>query len=386
MKIFIIYFSQIKIIVFHLQLRFKIETQFLPEGLNESKNIIEFTTFTKTYFMRKRILFVALFLVQISFPMIHEQTPNDFISKQTRINQPPYLISGDSIAIVAPAGILKNKQNMIQQAKELAENWGLKVVIGTQVFNQNNHFAGTDEERAVDFQKALDNKNIKAIWCARGGYGSVRVIDRLDFPKFKDNPKWIIGYSDVTVFHNHLHNLGFETLHAMMGTSMFFDTEETKESIETLRKALFGEKMSYEIPSSNWNIKGVAEGELIGGNLTIMTSVLGSNSELDTDGKILFIEEIGEYKYAIDRMLQSLKRAGYFTNLKGLIVGDMTNIKRNTTSWGSSIEQLVLNIVSECDFPVLFDFPAGHEPDNRALIMGRKVKIEVTDNLSKLTF
>ena len=336
--------------------------------------------------MRKRILFVALFLLQISFPVIHAQTPKDSISKQTRMNQPPYLISGDSIAIVAPAGILKNKQKLIQQAKELAENWGLKVVIGSQVFNQNNHFAGTDAERAIDFQKAIDNKNIKAIWCARGGYGSVRIIDRLDFTKFKKNPKWIIGYSDITVFHNHLHNLGFETLHAMMGTSMSFDQEQTQESIETLRKALFGEKISYEIPSSNSNIKGFAEGELIGGNLAIMSSMLGSNSELDTDGKILFVEEIGEYKYAIDRMFQSLKRAGYFNNLKGLIIGDMSNIKRNTTGWGSSIEQLILNVVSEYNFPVLFGFPAGHEPDNRALIMGRKVKIEVTDNLSKVTF
>lgn len=347
---------------------------------------MKLNTFTKTFFMVKRIHFVTFFIVLFSSIFINAQPQLDSISKTMTLVKPSYLKTGDSIAIVAPAGILNGKREAIEQAKVLAESWGLKVMLGEYVFEDNNHFAGTDVERAKDFQKALNNPNIKAIWCARGGYGSVRILDKLDFSKFKENPKWIIGYSDVTAFHNHIHNLGIETLHAMMGSSMIFDPKDTAESKETLRKALFGENLSYEIPPSKYNVVGDVEGELVGGNLTILLTMLGSDSQLNTDGKILFIEEIGEYKYHIDRMLQSLKRAGYFDNLKGMIVGDMTNVKKNTTIWGSSIEQLILDATIEYDFPILFGFPAGHEPDNRAMIMGRKVKMTVTETLSKVTF
>lgn len=334
---------------------------------------------------RKLIMVFALMLLT-TLPNF-SQEPKDTISrKEMTLVRPDYLKAGDSIAIVAPAGILNGKKEAIDQAKILAESWGLKVMIGDFVFEDNNHFAGTDKERAQDFQEALDNPNIKAIWCARGGYGSVRILDKLDFTKFKETPKWVIGYSDITALHSDIHNLGIETIHGIMGASMIFDPNDTVESKETLRKALFGEELSYDIPPSKYNVVGEVEGDLIGGNLTILLTMLGSDSQLKTDGKILFIEEIGEYKYHIDRMLQSLKRAGYFTNLKGLIVGDMTNIKKNTTVWGTSIEQLILDATSEFDFPILFGFPAGHEPDNRAMIMGRKVKMEVTDNLSKVTF
>lgn len=289
---------------------------------------------------------------------------------------PPYLKKGDTIAIVAPAGILKNRRAVISRAKVLVESWGLKVVYGKHVFNQNNHFAGTDDERCQDFQDALDNPNIKAIWSARGGYGSARILDKLDFTTFKKYPKWVIGYSDITAFHNHINTLGIETLHALMGSSLQDDKEDIPETIETFRKAIFGEGLEYEIPSSKYNRVGVVSGELVGGNITLLASMLGSPSQLTTDGKILFIEEIGEYKYEIDRMLQSLKRAGYFTKVKAVIVGDMTKIKKNTTPWGHPIEHLILQIVPK-DIPVLFDFPAGHEPDNRALIMGRKVELSV---------
>lgn len=335
---------------------------------------------------RKKLLATFLFILLSSLFSFSQQV-NDTISlKEMTLLKPSYLKAGDSIAIVAPAGILNGKREAINQAKVLAESWGLKVMMGDYVFEDNNHFAGTDQERTKDFQRALDNPNIKAIWCARGGYGSVRIIDKLDFSKFKENPKWIIGYSDVTAFHNHIHNLGIETLHAMMGSSMIFDPNETAESKETLRKALFGETLNYEFTSSDFSIIGEAEGELVGGNLTILLTMLGSDSQLNTEGKILFIEEIGEYKYHIDRMLQSLKRAGYFDKLKGIIVGDMTNIKKNTTVWGTSIERLILDATAEYDFPILFGFPAGHEPDNRAMIMGRKVKMSVTETLSKVTF
>ena len=308
---------------------------------------------------------------------------------QEKLITPSYLKAGDTIAIVAPAGILKpSRKAVVLQAKQLAESWGLYVVLGKNMFHQNNHFAGTDNERAADFQEALDNKNIKAIWAARGGYGSVRILDKLDFTKFKQNPKWIIGYSDITAFHNHIHNLGIETLHAMMATSLEEKPEEIIETISTFKKVLYGENLSYKIPLSKYNRTqnlDTIQGQIIGGNLAILTSMLGSNSQLNTDDKILFIEEIGEYKYAIDRMLQSLKRANYFTNVKAVVVGNMSLIKKNSTKWGSSIEQLILDAIP-VDIPVIFNFPAGHEADNRALIFGRKTKLNISKEHSTLSF
>jgi muramoyltetrapeptide carboxypeptidase len=311
---------------------------------------------------------------------------------QEKLITPPYLQKGDTIAIVAPAGILKNKQEIIEKAQLLAESWGLKVVLGKNLFNQNNHFSGTDTERGSDFQEALDNKNIKAIWAARGGYGSVRILDKLDFTKFMKKPKWVIGYSDITAFHNHIHNLGVESMHGMMGSSLGDELKDIKETVSSFKKALFGEDLSYTIPSSKYNRSGsllssvkTVEGQIIGGNLAILASMLGSESQLNTEGKILFIEEVGEYKYAIDRMLQSLKRAKYFTKVKAVVVGNMTKVKKNSTAWGSSIEQLILNVVPEI-VPVLFDFPAGHELDNRALIFGKKVELTINNQESSIIF
>ena len=342
-------------------------------------------TFTKMIYMKRRIKYIFVVLSLVSF-LSFGQTRIDSISKTMGLIQPKYLKKGDSIMIVASAGILINRNEIIDEAQKLAESWGLKVFIGDHVFNQNNHFAGMDEERASDFQKALDNPSIKAIWCARGGYGSGRILDKLDYTKFKVSPKWIIGYSDITAFHSHIHNLGFQTIHAMMATSLLFDSKETEQSVETFRKALFGEELSYKISSSGYNKIGESEGILVGGNLSILQNMLGSVSQLNTDGHILFIEEIGEYKYHIDRMLRGLKRAGYFNSCKGLIIGDISNIKKNTTVWGGSIEDLVLDVVSEFDFPVLFNFPAGHETDNRALIFGKSIKMNVKPTISEVIF
>jgi muramoyltetrapeptide carboxypeptidase len=333
--------------------------------------------------LKKICLFTALLLITFSTIIAQEKT--------NKLTTPPYLQEGDTIAIVAPAGILKNREDTIQKAKELAENWGLIVVLGSNLFNQNNHFSGTDNERVQDFQEALDNKNIKAIWSARGGYGSVRILDKLNFTEFIARPKWIIGYSDITAFHNHIHNLGIETMHGMMATSLEEIPEEILETKASFKKALFGEELKYSIPSSEDNRNAILnsgetlKGQLIGGNLSILTSMLGSNSQLLTAGKILFIEEIGEYKYSIDRMLQSLKRAGYFKKVKAVIVGDMSSIKKNSTQWGSTIEQLILDVIPE-NIPVLFDFPAGHEADNRALIFGRNVALEVDMENYSLVF
>ena len=326
---------------------------------------------------RNLLFFIFLFFV---FSTINAQ--NNLIS-------PPFLQKGDTIAILAPAGILKpSRKAVIIQAKELAESWGLKVVLGKNIFNQNNHFAGTDAQRCQDFQDALDNKNIKAIWTARGGYGSVRILDKLDFTTFKKHPKWVIGYSDITAFHNHIHNLGFETIHAMMATSLEEKPEEIFETIASFKNTLFGKQVFYTIPSSNYNrdlnSKGIT-GQIVGGNLAILTSMLGSESQMKTAGKILFIEEIGEYKYSIDRMLQSLKRADYFTKVKAVIVGDMSLIKKNSTKWGSTIEQLILDAIPK-EIPVIFNFPAGHEPDNRALIFGRNITITPTIKNVKIVF
>lgn len=337
----------------------------------------------------KRITSLLIILILFSHSMVLAQSSNSTYSN-TKMSkpfiQPQHLKAGDSVAIVAPSGILKNREKEINKAKELLKSWGLYVVIGDNVFNKANHFAGTDDERAEDFQNALDNPNIKAIWCARGGYGTVRMIDKLDYTKYKENPKWVIGYSDITAIHNQLNNEGSESIHAMMCTSLKDDLSKIENTIETFRCALFGQPLSYTIEGSKYNKTGNASGTLVGGNLTLLHTMLGSKTSIDTSGKILFIEEIGEYKYHIDRMLQSLKRAGYFENLKGLIVGDMSNMRKNTTPWGTSIEQLILDVVAEYDFPVMFDFPAGHEDDNRALIFGRTIQLAVGSEQSKVTF
>lgn len=304
---------------------------------------------------------------------------NDALQKRDIIlKQPPYLKVGDTVAIVAPAGILKNREGEINKAKALLKSWGLHAIVGKHVFNQGKHFAGTDDERCEDFQNALDDSSVSAIWCARGGYGSVRILDKLDWTNFKEHPKWIIGYSDITAIHSEVHNLGFQSLHAIMCTSLQDDAETIKETISTFKAAIFGKQLGYTLEGSKYNKPGTISAPIVGGNLTIMHTMLGSKTSIDTSGKILFIEEIGEYKYHIDRMLQSLKRAGYFDNCKGVIIGDMTKIKRNTTPWGSSIEQLILDVLSDYNFPIAFNMKAGHEKDNRALIFGKTIELKVT--------
>ena len=332
--------------------------------------------------MKKRVGFIGLFLM--FYFAVNAQGALNFKS-------PSYLQKGDTVAIIAPSGILKERAASIQKATELLEGWGLNVVIGTHVFNQQYHFSGTDAERALDFQKALDNPSIRAIWMARGGYGAVRILDRINYFKFKEAPKWVVGFSDFTAFHNHIHNLGIETIHGMMATSLEGDESEIVETIESFKKALFGKALQYTIASSGYNrysdsdaVKSI-EGQLIGGNLTILASMLGSESQISTSGKILFIEEIWEYKYAIDRMLQSLKRAGYFKNVNAVIVGDISNVLENSTVWGSTIEELILAVVPD-NVPILFDFPAGHEADNRALIFGRNVQLQFGTDSCSLIF
>jgi muramoyltetrapeptide carboxypeptidase len=304
---------------------------------------------------------------------------------KTQLIQPELLKSGDTISILAPSGVLNNFDNKITKAINIFKSWGLNVVLGNHIYDKNGHFAGTDKNREKDFQKALDNKNIKAIWCARGGYGAVRIIDKLNFDNYLKNPKWIIGFSDITVIHNKLNFLNSESIHAMMITG-FEDIGQNNDSLSKLKNVLFGDSLSYSITSNKNNKTGKSEGIIVGGNLTLIQSTIGSKTELKMKDKILFIEEIGEYAYHIDRMLYSLKRAGYFENCKGLIVGQISDVKKNTTDFGRSINELILDVLDEYNFPILFDFPAGHEKTNFPIILGRKVILEVSKSDSKVIF
>ena len=251
---------------------------------------------------------------------------------------------------------------------------------------KNYHFAGNDKERFNDLQWAFDHKNIKAIWCARGGYGSIRIVDKLNFDQFKKYPKWLIGYSDITVLHNKLNNLGFETIHGMMAVNMEENQKEIIESIESLKNCLFGKLKSYHINNNKYNRIGKSSGILVGGNLTLLASQLGSNSEINTKNKILFIEEIGEYKYHIDRMLQSLKRAGFFDNCNGVIIGDMSEIKINSPSWGSSVNELIYDVLKPYKFPISFGIQSGHLKHNKSLIFGRNIDLDVKASKTIISF
>jgi len=311
------------------------------------------------------------------------ENPSEMISK---LIQPPYLKAGDTVAIVAPSGILKNRNDEVTQAVALLKSWGLNAVVGKHVFSKADHFAGTDEERCEDFQNALDDPEISAIWSARGGYGAVRIIDKLDYTKFKKHPKWVIGYSDITALHNQIHNEGYQSIHALMCVSLTKDLEDIKEALSTFKSTIFGKPVNYTLKGSTYNRTGVTSGQLVGGNLSVLHTMLGSKTSLDMSGKILFIEDIGEYKYHIDRMLQSLKRAGYFDNCKGLIVGDVSKVRKNTTLWGKPMEQLVLDALADYDFPIAFNMPAGHEKDNRAMVLGKTIDFTVEKEKSTVVF
>lgn len=296
------------------------------------------------------------------------------------MNQPKPLHKGATVGILSTARKISIAE--IETAIELLHSWDLKVVLGTTIDLEENQFAGDDMTRALNFQQFLDDENVDAIWCARGGYGTIRIIDQLDFSRFVQHPKWIIGYSDVTVLHSKVQQLNFETLHATMPVNV---PKNSTESIESLRKVIFGESLNYTIPSISYNRKGTAKGELIGGNLSMLYSMTGPDLGLDTKGKILFLEDLDEYLYHIDRMLMNLKRNGYFAHLAGLIIGGMTDMHDNTIPFGKNALEIILDITSEYDFPICFNFPAGHLDDNRALIFGKEVTLEV-DTEVKLIF
>ncbi|MGY3214231.1 S66 peptidase family protein [Mucilaginibacter sp. HD30] len=284
------------------------------------------------------------------------------------IVQPPHLKKGDKIAITCPA---KKLPVPMTDAVVLLQSWGLEVVLGDTVTASYHQFAGDDDMRAADMQRFVDDDSIKAIIAARGGYGTVRMIDKVDFSRLQQNPKWVVGFSDITLLHSHLlQNYNLQSIHGQMPMNI---PDASARSLETLRKALFGEELSYEFRSNSTNRSGEATGILTGGNLSLLIAALGSVSDVDYSGKILFIEDVGEYLYSIDRMLYTLKRAGKLQNLAGLIVGGFTGIKDNDIPFGQNVPEIVMNVVKEYNYPVCFDFPAGHIPNNLSIVLGQQV-------------
>ena len=288
-----------------------------------------------------------------------------------------FLKQGSKIAIAAPARMVTPEE------MQFAINWlkekGFVPVYDDRLFAQHYIFAGDDNFRAAVFQQYLEDEDIEAIWIARGGYGSIRIIDKLDFTKFLKHPKWIIGFSDGTVLHGKLNCLGVPSLHAAMP---FFFENKTPEAKNALLDALSGNPLRYTFPYHPLNKNGVMEGEIVGGNLSVLYGMMGSNTFPELNGKILFIEEVDEYIYHIDRMMHALKRAGKLENLKGLVVGGLTQIHDNSHPFGMTAEQVIAEAVADYGYPVCFGFPAGHFDDNRPLFFGQKSRIEVTEKSS----
>lgn len=298
--------------------------------------------------------------------------------------QPAALKKGDKIGIVSPAG--KIDPEKVGIAVQKLENVGYKVVLGKHVFDEENQFAGSDMDRLSDFQIMLDDPEIKAILCSRGGYGCVRILEHLDFDLFIRDPKWIIGYSDVTVFHSYLNNiLGVESLHAAMPINFPADGFDNK-SVSSLIDSMSGNVEDYEIPSHQLNRVGISEGELVGGNLSILYSLRGTVMDFETHGKILFIEDVGEELYHLDRMMRNLKMGGKLSELQALIIGGMSEMKMGNTNFGKSAYEIINEVVDHYSYPVVYNFPAGHIKENWTLPMGRFLKLNVTDQTVKLSW
>lgn len=290
---------------------------------------------------------------------------------------PPNLSKGDTIGIVCPAGFMP--YNKAATCISILNEWGYEVKVGNTLGSQYNYFSGTDEERLNDLQRMMDDSTVKAILCARGGYGTGRIIDRLNFKEFVKNPKWIIGFSDITVLHSHLYSrYNIASLHAPMAAA-FNDDEYKNPYVQSLQKALVGVKSIYSVAGHIRNKEGKATGRIIGGNLSLLNHLVGTPSDLKTAGKILFIEDVGEYIYNVDRMLYQLKRSGKLSKLAGLIIGGFTDMKDTTTPFGKDAYEVITDVIKKYDYPVCFDFPVSHNKDNYALKIGVKYKLEVIE-------
>lgn len=294
---------------------------------------------------------------------------------------PPNLSPGDLVYISAPAKAIE--ESYIRTAQHTLESWGLRVQVAEHCLGRFNYFSGTDEARQADLQQGMDNPEVKAILCARGGYGCIRLVESLNWTPMIEHPKWLIGFSDVTVFHEKLSRLGIASIHGIMPLGF---NEGSVEAIVTLKHALFGAPYFISGPTCKENINGQASGELIGGNLAIVCSLLGTPLSYDFKDKILFLEDVGEHIYKIDRMLYALKLNGVFQQIRGLILGGFTEMEDTDVPFGKSIKQLVLEQTQALGIPVAFDFPAGHIQDNRALMFGRSVTLRVTEAQSTLHY
>jgi muramoyltetrapeptide carboxypeptidase len=292
------------------------------------------------------------------------------------IKFPPFLKPNDTIGIVCPAGYMPLEK--VQTCISVLRDWGYQVKMGKTVGNDSpNYFSGTDEERLLDFQQMLDDHDLKAILCGRGGYGISRIIDHINFDLFKGNPKWIIGFSDVTILHSHIiTNFEIGTLHAPMAAA-FNDEGYENEFVLSLRNTMEGKRIKYECPVHPLNKRGETTGELVGGNLSLLTHIIGSSSDIKTKGRILFLEDVGEYLYQIDRMFYQLKRNGKLDKLAGLIIGGFTELKDTQRPFGQSVYEMISDLVKEYDYPVCYGFPVSHEKENFALKIGTSYKLSI---------
>ena len=295
---------------------------------------------------------------------------------------PSKIKPGAKIRIISPAGKISEKH--VLQASEWLTEHGYNVELGKHVFAQHFQFAGTDKQRSEDLQLAMDDPETDLILCSRGGYGTVRIIDKLDFSRFLEKPKWLVGYSDITILHSCINKLNIATVHGVMPRYFFEGKRIPTESLQTLMNLISGGKAEYTIPSTQFNRTGNTQAELVGGNLSIISSLQGTEYELETDGKILFLEDIDEFLYHTDRMIHQLKLSGKLDNLAGLILGDFTDMKDNESPFGKTVHEIILEAVDEFKYPVCFGFPAGHDKKNLALTFGQTWKLDVTKVKSTL--
>ena len=292
---------------------------------------------------------------------------------------PQFLTAGDRVGLIAPARFITAER--LAPALKLLESWDLQAVLADNIHEQYHQFAGDDKRRASSMQALVNDPEIKALWSVRGGYGSIRLLDHLDLTSFKHHPKWLIGYSDVTVFHNVLHILGMASIHGTMPIDLAelpTSLGNHPQALDNLRSILFGETPALEFASNAANRLGVAKGLVTGGNLSMLYSMCGSPYQVQTAGKILVIEDLDEYRYHIDRMLRNLKNNGLLSDLAGLIVGGFTKIHDNSIPFGNTVKEIILELVDGCDFPVAFDAPSGHIHENYPLIFGQQAQFEVT--------
>ena len=289
---------------------------------------------------------------------------------------PPYLKKGDTVAIVCPAGYMPAEK--VQTAVQTLMSWGYSVKIGSSVGGDScTYFSGTDEQRLADLQLALNDENVKAILCGRGGYGTGRIIEQIDFSAFVKSPKWLIGFSDITVLHSHIFsNYGISTLHAPMAGA-FNDGGASGEYVLSLKQALEGITSAYPGPDHPFNKLGTATGQLVGGNLALLAHLVGTSSDIDTNGKLLFIEDVGEYLYNIDRMMYQLKRSGKFDHLAGLIIGGFSDCKDMERPFGKTVFEIIHDIVKDYHYPICFDFPVSHTERNYALKIGQEYLLRI---------